>query len=231
MKNDTLLAFREVSMRFDRGDGRATRILEQASLELPAGSSVALVGPSGSGKSTLLHLAAGILTPTSGQVFLAGQEISGLSEVERTILRRENLGLVFQFFHLLPHLSVAENIALPAWVASVPMSRVEERLDHLLDRVGLADRRDDAVGKLSGGEMQRIAICRALLLKPRVVLADEPTGSLDEKTGRAIMDLLLELVADEAGSLLYVTHDNHLAARAGSIWNLHEGRVSAEARA
>ena len=231
MNNDAILAFQDVSMHFDRGEGASTRILEQANLELPAASSVALVGPSGSGKSTLLHLAAGILTPTSGRVFLAGKEISALGEVERTVLRRDNLGLVFQFFHLLPHLSVAENIALPAWVASAPMNELDGRLDLLLQRVGLADRRDDAVGKLSGGEMQRIAICRALLLKPRVVLADEPTGSLDEKTGRAIMDLLLEMVADEGGSLLYVTHDNDLAARAASLWNLHEGRVATEARA
>ncbi|PID81484.1 ABC transporter ATP-binding protein [bacterium DOLJORAL78_65_58] len=230
MEKDILLAFRDVSMHYDQGAGRATRILEKADLELRAATSMALVGPSGSGKSTLLHLAAGILTPTAGRIFLAGREISNLSENQRTVLRRDSLGLVFQFFHLLPHLSVAENIALPAWVAGVSMNRVDERLTHLLERVGLADRRDDAVGKLSGGEMQRIAICRALLLKPRVVLADEPTGSLDEKTGGAIMDLLLELVADEGGSLLYVTHDKDLAARAAGIWRLHQGRVVKEAR-
>ncbi len=226
--NETPLIFRDVSLQYVRGDARPSPVLDRVSFGLPAATSVALVGTSGSGKSTLLHLAAGILTPSSGSIELAGQEISALDEKSRTLLRRRNLGLVFQFFHLLPHLSVAENIALPAWVAGGGNPEVDARLDHLLQRVGLDDRRDDAVGRLSGGEMQRIAICRALLLKPRIVLADEPTGSLDEKTGGSIMDLLLEMVADDGGSLLYVTHDRDLAARADHLWHLHDGRLATE---
>lgn len=225
---ETPLSFRDVTMQYARGGARPGRVLDRVNLDLPAACSVALVGPSGSGKSTLLHLAAGILTPTSGKILLNGREISNLDENERTVLRRRSLGLVFQFFHLLPHLTVAENIALPAWVAGTAGGEVTARLDRLLERVGLADRRDDAVGRLSGGEMQRIAICRALLLKPRLVLADEPTGSLDEKTGGRIMDLLLEMVAAEDGALLYVTHDNDLAARADRLWHLHDGRLGTE---
>ncbi len=156
---------------------------------------------------------------------LAGQELSSLSEKSRTQQRRRLLGLVFQFFHLLPHLTVGENISLPAWVAGKSHPEVEPRLVDLLQRVGLEDRRHDSVGELSGGEMQRIAICRALLLQPQLVLADEPTGSLDEKTGRAIMDLLLEMVEDEGGSLLYVTHSPELAASADQTWHLHDGHL------
>lgn len=215
-------------MAYALGSAQPIAILDKVNLELPQGRSVALVGPSGSGKSTLLHLAAGILTPTQGRVYLEGREVSALDEKERTLLRRHKLGLVFQFFHLLPHLSVAENIALPAWVSGVGGPEVNARLDRLLARVGLSDRRDEAVGQLSGGEMQRIAICRALLLRPSLVLADEPTGSLDDKTGARIMDLLLEMVADDNGSLLYVTHDTDLADRADQLWRLHDGRLVTE---
>ena len=220
-----LLVFQGVSMQYGAPGAAKRQVLDEVSFALPPSTSISLVGPSGSGKSTLLHLAAGILVPSEGTISLSGQNLTDLSETRRTHLRRTHLGLVFQFFHLLPHLTVGENISLPAWVAGTDSRQVEERLDHLLQRVGLADRRDDSVGKLSGGEMQRIAICRALLLKPRLVLADEPTGSLDEKTGRKIMDLLLEMVRDEGGSLLYVTHSQELAGAADQTWQLHDGTL------
>lgn len=223
--NAPVLEFQEITMDYGQGSQPIRRVLDAVSFALPAGKTAALVGRSGSGKSTLLHLAAGILVPTAGQVRLAGDELSSLGEQGRTHLRSRYLGLVFQFFHLLPHLSVGENVALPGWVAGTPAGQNEARAAALLDRVGLADRARDPVGKLSGGEMQRVAICRALLLSPRLVLADEPTGSLDDATGRLIMDLLLEMVRDEGGSLLYVTHSRELARDADETWELHDGRL------
>jgi ABC-type lipoprotein export system ATPase subunit len=138
------------------------------------------------------------------------------------------VGLVFQFFHLLPHLSVGENVALSGWIAGLPADRVRGRAARLLGRVGLADRRDDPVGRLSGGEMQRVALCRALLREPPLVLADEPTGSLDDDAGREVMDLLLELVRAEGSALLYVTHSRSLAALADRTLRLAGGRLAAE---
>ncbi len=219
----TVLELRRVTMEYGQGEAGPRRVLDGVDLSLSRGRSLALVGRSGSGKSTLLHLAAGILVPSKGTVHLAGQEISALSEARRTALRSTHLGLVFQFFHLLPHLTVGENVALPGWVAGRPHAGISQRAVQLLDRVGLADRAADRVGKLSGGEMQRVAICRALLLKPQLVLADEPTGSLDDATGRLIMDLLRDLVLGEGGSLLFVTHSRELAATADEIHTLHDG--------
>jgi len=184
---------------------------------------VALVGRSGSGKSTLLHLAAGIAVPTAGRIRLGGVDLTTCTEKQRTTVRGRDVGLVFQFFHLLPHLTVGENVALPGWVAGQGRTRLGQRAAELLDRVELADRRDDPVAKLSGGEMQRVAICRALLRSPRLILADEPTGSLDDHTGAQVMELLHELVRQEGGTLLYVTHSRKMTAGADAIWELHDG--------
>jgi ABC-type lipoprotein export system ATPase subunit len=221
-----VLEFQHVTMQY--GTDKARRqVLTDVSFQLKQGSTVALVGRSGSGKSTLLHLAAGILVPTEGSVLLAGNELSSLNEQGRTDLRSRYLGLVFQFFHLLPHLSVIENVSLPGWVAGTDNKIASARAQELLSRVGLADRATDAVGKLSGGEMQRVALCRALLLRPKLILADEPTGSLDDTTGRQIMDLLMEMVLAEGGSLLYVTHSRELARAADLVWELHDGILQA----
>lgn len=221
-----LLRFEDVTMTFDTGRGPPRRVLRGVDLELPAGSATALVGRSGSGKSTLLHLAAGILVPSGGRVLLDGRDLGGLSERERTLARRRDIGLVFQFFHLLPHLNVAENVALPGWVAGRDGRETRARAAALLERVGLADRADEPVGRLSGGEMQRVALCRALLRRPRLVLADEPTGSLDERTGSEVMDLLLELTRAEGGALLYVTHSRELAGRADVVRRLQDGAMA-----
>ena len=226
----TVLEFRNITMRFGREGQPGRDVLDNVSFVLEKGATVSLVGRSGSGKSTLLHLAAGIAVPTAGSVHLAGQDLSRARERERTALRGRGVGLVFQFFHLLPHLSVQENVSLPGWVAGRPEAEVRRRAGELLERVGLADRAGESVGRLSGGEMQRVAICRALLLAPKLVLADEPTGSLDDHTGRQVMDLLLEMVAAEDGTLLYVTHSRELAAMAGKSWRLHDGRLEPEAR-
>ncbi len=220
-----VLEFQNISMQYGADPSQSRQVLSGVSFQLEAGRHVSLVGRSGSGKSTLLHLAAGILIPTTGSVHLAGQEISSLKEQQRTDLRSRYLGLVFQFFHLLPHLSVGENVALPGWVAGAPKTETSSRVKELLSRVALADRADDPVGKLSGGEMQRVAICRALLLRPKLVLADEPTGSLDDATGGQIMDLLLEMTEAEGGSLLYVTHSRQLAQAADHVWELHDGQL------
>jgi len=228
---DDILRLESVGMtwRTDGGAGRA--VLDGVDLHLTRGEAVALVGRSGSGKSTLLHVAAGIAVPTAGRVVLVGQDLAASGEQARTRLRRDHVGLVFQFFHLLPHLSLRENVALPGWIAGDDRARTRERADLLLERVGLRERAGDAVGRLSGGEQQRVALCRALLRGPALVLADEPTGSLDDRTGREVMDLLLELTRQEGGALLYVTHSRELAARADRSWRLVDGRLRAEAAA
>ncbi len=180
----------------------AREVLKDLSFQLARGSSLAMIGRSGSGKSTLLHLAAGIDLSSSGRVLLDGHDLESLSDNDRSLLRRHRVGLVFQFFHLLPHLSVLDNVGLPGWVAGDPRSTVRERSRELLGRVGLADRAADLAGNLSGGEMQRVALCRALLRRPALLLAAEPTGNLDEAAGRLVMDLLFELSRDEGAGLL-----------------------------
>ena len=198
-------------------------MLRDVSLDVAGGRKVALVGRSGSGKSTFLHLAAGIDLPTEGEVSVLGRKLSDMSDGERTLQRRDAIGLVFQFFHLLPHLNVHDNVALPELIAGGKPKDFGKRVRELLDRVGLADRAEDSVQKLSGGEMQRVAICRALLRRPRLLLADEPTGNLDDETARAVMDLLLRLVDEEGGTLICVTHDRDLAAMTDETWHLHGG--------
>jgi len=221
----TILAFDDVSKIYPQEGGQDLFALKEVSFQVAIGRSVAMVGRSGSGKSTLLHLAAGIDLPTEGRIVLAGKELAGLTDHVRTLLRRDTVGLVFQFFHLLPHLSVRDNIALPAWIAGSPASATTTRITELLERVGLADRADETTQKLSGGEMQRVAICRALLRKPPLLLADEPTGSLDDENGHRVMNLLLELARDEGSTLIYVTHSRELAHLADEVWQLHSGEL------
>ncbi len=220
---EPVLAFRGVSREYRTSGGAVLRALRDASGEVAAGEVVAVTGRSGSGKSTLVHLAAGIDAPSGGEVLLLGRALSALSDRERTLLRRDGVGLVFQFFHLLPHLSAIENVLVPALVAGDPPAAAEARARTLLDRVGLAARADDPVQKLSGGELQRVALCRALLRRPRLLLADEPTGNLDEESGRAVLELLLGLARDERSAVLYVTHSAELAAAADAVWTLHSG--------
>jgi ABC-type lipoprotein export system ATPase subunit len=217
-----ILAFENVSKHYRHPSGEVLKALDQVSFSIAAGKKLAITGRSGSGKSTLLHLAAAIDVPSSGKVELLGRDVSPLSDRERTLLRRDAIGLVFQFFYLLPHLTVWENVVLPAWIAS---ESANERAERLLDRVGLAAHRKQVASKLSGGEMQRVAICRALLRKPRLLLADEPTGNLDDENSEKVMDLLMSLVDEEGGTLLYVTHSGEQAARADERLHLHSGRL------
>lgn len=207
------LAFDNVSKAFG-----TRRVLDSVSCTVAEGERVAVVGRSGSGKSTFLHIAAGIETPSGGAVRLFGRDMGTLPERERTLLRRDSIGLVFQFFHLLPHLSVAENVALPGMIAG---DRDDGRVMELLAQVGLADRAGDSAQKLSGGEMQRVAICRALLRRPKLILADEPTGNLDDANGRAVMETLF--TATRGAALVVVTHSAELAAMADRRLTLHSG--------
>ncbi|ACG73064.1 ABC transporter-related protein [Anaeromyxobacter sp. K] len=220
-----VLTFREVTRTFAGAGGVPLPVLRGVSAELPAGRAVAITGRSGSGKSTLLHLAAGIDAPTSGEVLLLGRSLGALPDAERTRARRDHVGLVFQFFHLLPHLSVEDNVLVPALVAGDPPGGAAARARELLERVGLEGRAREAVQKLSGGEMQRVALCRALLRRPKLLLADEPTGNLDEANGQTVMDLLLGLAREEGSAVLYVTHSRELAALADATWILHAGRL------
>lgn len=217
------LSFRKVSKVYDPGSGSELAALRDVTLEVAAGAKVAVTGRSGSGKSTLLHLAAGIDMPTEGEVKVMGRDLLQLSDHSRTILRRNEIGLVFQFFHLLPHLPVLDNVILPGWIAGDPAAEIRKRGLDLLRRVGLENRSAQTAEKLSGGEQQRVAICRALLRRPQLILADEPTGNLDDTSGQVVMDLLLQLVAEERSTLVYVTHSRELAELADRVWNLHSG--------
>ena len=213
-----------MSKTYAAGDGGpALEVLRDVSLEVPPGRKIAVRGRSGSGKSTLLHLAAGIDTPSAGRVEVLGEDLSSLGDRARTRLRRDRIGLVFQFFHLVPHLSVLDNVLLPAWIAAEPPGQAEVRARALLERVDLGGRAGETVEKLSGGEQQRVALCRALLRKPALLLADEPTGNLDDDTSRRVLDLLLELCAGEGSALVYVTHSAEIAAHADEVHLLRRG--------
>jgi ABC-type lipoprotein export system ATPase subunit len=218
-----LLSFRRVSKVYRQASGAVLQALRSVDIEVSEGTRVAIMGRSGSGKSTFLHLAAGIDVPTKGEVLFEGRNLADLSERERTLQRREKIGLVFQFFHLLPHLSVWENVILPSWIAGDGRGPSDARARELLQRVGLANRAQDPAQMLSGGEMQRVALCRALLRRPRLILADEPTGNLDDENSVKVMNLLVQLVQEEGSSLIYVTHSSELAALADEVWHLHSG--------
>ncbi|MFC2064201.1 ABC transporter ATP-binding protein [Chloroflexota bacterium] len=189
------------------------------------GEFVAIMGPSGSGKSTLLHLLGGLDSPTEGEITLAEKQLSTLSEKEATLARRHNVGFVFQFFNLLPTLTAEENILLPVVIDGQDQRKYAEYLDNLLELVGLTDRRHHKPDQLSGGEQQRVAIARALITKPAIMLADEPTGNLDSKTGEAIMKLLQRSAIELNQTVITVTHDPKAAAYASRVVFLRDGNV------
>jgi putative ABC transport system ATP-binding protein len=196
-------------------------ILQGVSLEINRGESVAIVGRSGSGKTTLLGLLAGLDTPTEGKVELDGAEISSLTEDKRAQLRASRVGFVFQSFQLLPALSALENVMLPLELAG--MEAPEARAKELLERVGLGERLNHTPRQLSGGEQQRVAIARAFASDPVILFADEPTGNLDNRTGQAVSDLLMDLNREQGTTLVMVTHDEHLAARCGRNLQIEAG--------
>jgi putative ABC transport system ATP-binding protein len=221
----SLLRLEGVRKGFRRGREEVLA-LDGVDLDIEPGGFVALVGPSGSGKSTLLHLAGGLDKPDEGKVFLEDRDLSTLSAGDRAQLRRRQVGFVFQFFHLIPTLSVTENVELPLVLDGVRKS--DGRVSELLERVGLSHRAEHLPGELSGGEMQRTAIARALVAKPRLLLADEPTGNLDSGTGTEILDVLCKQVAEEGTALLMVTHDAGAAKRAERVLHLRDGRLESQ---
>jgi putative ABC transport system ATP-binding protein len=189
------------------------------------GEFIAIMGPSGSGKSTLLHLLGGLDAPTDGEVILAGDNLSKLNEYQATLARRHNVGFVFQFFNLLPTLSAQENILLPIIIDNKNPKDHVEWLDQLLSLVGLSDRRDHKPDQLSGGEQQRVAMARALITKPAILLADEPTGNLDSKTGNAIMELIQKTSRELFQTVIMVTHDPRAASYAQKVIFLRDGKI------
>ena len=207
--------------------GNELNVLRGASAEIWAGETVALVAPSGAGKSTLLHIAGLLERPTSGEVRIGGKACSTLADDRRTALRRTEIGFVYQFHHLLPEFSAAENIVIPQMVAGEPKYRAKTRANELLDLVGLADRASHRPAKLSGGEQQRVAIARALANLPSVLIADEPTGNLDQETADRVFDLLLQLTRDTGIAALVATHNPDLAARMDRTLTLKNGLLEA----
>lgn len=195
-------------------------------MEVGSGEAVALLGASGSGKSTLLNIISGLVIPDSGSVLVDNVELSKLSAEARTLFRRERIGFVFQFFHLIPTLTVMENLRLPLQLNGKDDEAGAERARSLLERVGLADRADSFPDRLSGGEQQRVAICRALVHQPPVVLADEPTGNLDGKTANEVLKLVLDLTSEEKVALVVVTHSESVAEQCSRIVRMAEGRLA-----
>jgi putative ABC transport system ATP-binding protein len=224
MSDQARLACRNLGKTLPSGERELT-ILEDVNLEIEAGEACSIVGRSGSGKSTLLGLMAGLDRPSRGEVLLDGRSLGPLNESELAMLRRDAIGIVFQSFHLLGNLTARENVLVPMELIGV--ADAEARADELLSAVGLEDRGHHRPAQLSGGEQQRVALARAFGPRPRVLLADEPTGNLDAETGQAVLELLFELQSREGTTLVVVTHDDMVAARASRRIRLDAGRVVA----
>ncbi len=209
---------------YTEGD-RTRAVLDNVDLEIQSGEFFVILGKSGSGKSTLLNMMSGIDLPDSGHIRIAGTEITTLDERRLTLFRRDHIGIIFQFFNLIPTLTVLENITLPAELRGAQQRIIQQRGRDLLAQVGLADRADDFPDKLSGGEQQRVAIARALVQEPALVLADEPTGNLDEDTGQRVLQLLLELTRDAGKTLVMATHNQEIVPLADRICRIQEGQL------
>ena len=220
-----MVELNDIGMQYPMA-GSMVNVLQALNLSVGDRERVAIVGPSGSGKSTLLLVLTGLEQPSQGTVVIAGQSLSDMSSDQRADLRRQHIGIVFQSFHLIPSLTARENVALPLEISGLPDSR--QRAARMLDSVGLGQRMDHYPAQLSGGEQQRVAIARALVHKPTLLVADEPTGNLDEATGEAIMQLLFGLNDELGTTMLLVTHDVSLAARCDRLLRLQEGRLHAQ---
>lgn len=219
-----LIELRSVSKSYREGD-RHHRVLDSVNQTIATGELVVVLGKSGSGKSTLLNLVSGIDLPDRGEVRVAGVDLVQLSERDRTLFRRHHIGFIFQFFNLLPTLTVLENLLLPLELTGSRDPQGEERARGLLERVGMADREDTYPDRLSGGEQQRIALARALVHRPGLVLADEPTGNLDQDLAHYVGELLEDLAASEGTTLVVVTHSRELAARMDRTLRVDHGRL------
>lgn len=219
-----MISLQQIAMQYFMA-GEPIDVLKALDLEVGSHERVAIIGPSGSGKTTLLLLLTGLEQPTSGEILIDGQSLAALDRDARADLRRDTIGIVFQSFHLIPSLTAEENVALPLDIAGLAHS--DKRAREMLVRVGLGKRGKHYPAQLSGGEQQRVAIARALVHEPALLVADEPTGNLDERTGESIIELLFSLNRESGTTLLLVTHDPHLAARCDRSLRLENGRLHA----
>jgi lipoprotein-releasing system ATP-binding protein len=224
MNSTSILSCRQLTKRYDQG-GLDVDVLKGVDLNIEKGERVAIMGASGSGKSTLLHLLGGLEKASSGDVIIDGVDINKVSAAKLAKLRNKSLGFIYQSHHLLGEFTVLENVAMPLLIAGVSVKKARIRADELLKRVGLGHRVEHKPGELSGGERQRAAVARALINKPCLILADEPTGNLDSKTADQVYQLMLELNQELNVSFLVVTHDHELAARMGKVLHMEDGLI------
>lgn len=222
-----LFTVKDLKKTYSRGD-QAVEALRGVNLEIQKGQFVSIMGPSGSGKSTLLHLLGGLDRPTSGSVTLDGQSIEKMTDEDLSVFRRRKLGFIFQFFNLLPTLTAVENVALPMLLDNVSMSEIEPRAKKLLEQIGLGHRMHHTPDQLSGGEMQRVAICRALISDPLMILADEPTGNLDTKTGESVLTVLSKMAKEEGKTIVMVTHDPKAASYGTRLIRVRDGLLESD---
>ncbi|SEQ25415.1 ABC transporter ATP-binding protein [Thalassovita taeanensis] len=225
--SDPVLVLEGIKKTYNQGKPNAVQVLDGISLSVARGEVVALVAPSGAGKSTLLHIAGLLDTPDAGKVRICGSEMVGLSDRKRTAVRRQDVGFIYQFHHLLPEFTALENVMLPQLANGIARAEAQTRACDLLVRVGVGPRADHRPAALSGGEQQRVAFCRALANEPRLLLADEPTGNLDPGTSEQVFGTLMELVRSTGMSALIATHNMELAARMDRVLRLDKGGLSA----
>ncbi len=227
MDTKTLITIRNLNKTYEEG-GRARHVLDAVNLDILQGEFFVMLGKSGSGKSTLLNMISGIDkpdNPESAQICIESTDITKLNDTQQTLFRRDNIGIVFQFFNLIPTLTVLENITLPLELRGESRKTSDQKGIRLLERVGLGNRGGGFPDKLSGGEQQRVAIARALVHEPKLVLADEPTGNLDEETGERVLALLLELTREEGKTLVMATHNQEIVPFADRVSRIHEGKL------
>lgn len=227
MTDDFVLQCSDIHKNFpsESGDG-VLRILQGVDLQVKKAEIISIVGSSGSGKSTLLHILGGLDQPTSGDVFWEGKSIYRYNKDQLAELRNKQVGFVFQFHHLLPEFTAMENVMMPALIQDVPLPKAENRAKELLDRFGMSGRLNHRPSQLSGGEQQRVSMARALTNNPAIILADEPTGNLDEKNTESILSLLFQLRDMEEVSIVLITHEKDIATRCDIVYSLHNGRLN-----